>query len=230
MEKASRLPVSRAAALHNLDTSVEGWKEALMRMVPRIFFGFAFVGGLFISANALGQDGYDVRPNTNFAAIRTYTFKETPPMDAEAAKTTTYDSPLMRERTNAAIAAQLEARGIKRDDANPDAYIVTRRTYKTEVYYYPYSWGWGYGYYYSGWGGWAGDVYTELRGTLTVDLVDARNGDLLWRGIETKHVHETSNPEHRDKRVADEVSDVFKHFPTMGAVATTGVVTTTAER
>jgi hypothetical protein len=66
-------------------------------------------------------------------------------------------------------------------------------------------------------------VYAELQGTLTVDMEDAKSGALLWRGIETKRVHETSKPSKRDKRVREEVSDVFKHFPTPGAVATTGV-------
>jgi hypothetical protein len=89
--------------------------------------------------------------------------------------------------------------------------------------------GWGgyYGAYYPGWSGawgWYGGGYTyeELRGTLTVDLEDAATGALLWRGIETKHVHQTSKPAKRDARVSEEVADVFKHFPIPGAVATTG--------
>jgi len=54
-------------------------------------------------------------------------------------------------------------------------------------------------------------------------MEDARSGELLWRGIETKRVHQTSKPAKRDKRVFEEVKDVMKHFPTPGAVATTGV-------
>jgi len=181
-------------------------------------------------AVALAQDSYDYRRDVNFAGIRTFAFKATPPMDPVAAKTTTYDSPLVRERTQAAIAAQLESRGMRRSDENPDVYIVTRRTFEVETTYYgPYGYGWGpyavgYGPYYGGWGGWGGwDSYSWLEGTLTVDMEDARSGQLLWRGIETKHVHQTSKPAKRDKRVFEEVKDVFKHFPTQGAVATTGV-------
>ncbi|HKF67636.1 MAG TPA: DUF4136 domain-containing protein, partial [Vicinamibacterales bacterium] len=144
------------------------------------------------------------------------------------------DSPLQRERTNAAIAAQLEARGMRRVDQNPDVYIVTHRTYKMDYTYWgPYGWGgpyWWGGYYgagyYPGWGGGyygGGYVYEELLGTLTVDVEDARTGALLWRGIETKRVHQSSKPYKRDKRVYDEVADVFKHFPTQAPVATSGV-------
>jgi|SRR5580765_2885544 predicted heme/steroid binding protein len=201
-----------------------------MRQILRIFTGLAIPAACLVSATALAQDSFDVSRHANFSAIRTYAFKYTPPLAPLEEKTTTYDSPIMRERTDAAIAAQLEARGMKRNDEHPDVYIVSRRAYYTETYYYgPYGWGWGpyapagYGPYYgSGWGGWGGDTYAQLRGTLTVDLVDSKSGAVLWRGVEDKHVHQSSKPASRDRRVGEEVADIFKHFPTIGAVATAG--------
>jgi hypothetical protein len=201
-----------------------------MKTIPRVFTGLAISVVGLVSSAALAQDSYDVRRNTNFAAIRTYAFKDTAPMAPYEEKTTTYDSPIQRERTNAAIAAQLDARGLKRDDEHPDVYIITRRSYYTEYTYYGgYGWGPYYGtaygpaYPYSGWVGWDGDVYADLRGVLTVDVVDAKEGALLWRGVENKHVHQSSKPQRRDRRVTEEVADVFKHFPaTIGGVATTG--------
>jgi hypothetical protein len=176
-----------------------------------------------MSSVALAQDSYDVRRNVNFAEIKTFGFKATPPMEPVAEKTTTYDSPLVVERTHAAIAAQLEGRGLRRNDQHPDIYVVTHRTYKME-YYYPYGWGgpyaWG-GMYYGGYN--AGYVTEQLRGTLTVDLEDAKTGALLFRGVETKNVHETSKPSKRDKHVNEQVEDAFKHLPMFGAVATSGV-------
>jgi hypothetical protein len=198
-----------------------------MRTIPRIFTRLALVASCFLSTAALAQDSFDVNRHANFSAIRTYAFKYAPPMAPTEAKTTTYDSPIMQERTYAAIGAQLDARGLKRDDEHPDVYVVARRSYYTETYYYgPYGWGWGpyapgWGYSYYGWGGWP-DMYSQLRGTLTVDLQDAKTGALLWRGVENKHVHQTSKPSSRDSRVNEEVADMFKHFPT-GAVATAGV-------
>jgi Domain of unknown function (DUF4136) len=206
-----------------------------MKTIPRVCISLALSLAPQVTTVALAQDSYDYRRDVNFANIRTFAFKATPPMDPVAAKTTTYDSPLVRDRTNAAIAAQLESRGMKRDDEHPDVYIVTHRTFELEYTYYgPYGYGWGpyagfgYGAYYpgsvgwGGWNGWNGGVYAQLEGTLTVDVEDAKSGALLWRGVETKRVHETSKPEKRDKRVFKEVSDVFKHFPTPGVVATTG--------
>jgi hypothetical protein len=175
-----------------------------MRTIPRLCISLAVSVVALGSVAVLAQDSYDYRRGENFAGIRTFAFKATPPMAPEAYKTTTYDSPLQRERTNAAIAAQLEARGMRRDDQHPDVYIVTHRTYKADYTYY------------------GGYVYEELLGTLTVDVEDAKSGTLLWRGIETGHVHQSSKPEKRDKRVSDEVREVFKHFPVPGAVSTSG--------
>jgi hypothetical protein len=195
-----------------------------MRTIPR-GCGLAVSIALLLSVVVLAQDSYDFRRDVNFAALKTFAFKATPPMEPVAEKTTTYDSPLVRERTNAAIAVQLERRGMKRDDQHPDVYVVTHRTYKMEYTFYgPYAGPYEGGGYYAGWGGFYGGgyVYEELRGTLTVDLEDAATGALLWRGVETKHVHQTSKPYERDKRVNEEVAKVFRHFPTPGAVATTG--------
>jgi Domain of unknown function (DUF4136) len=206
-----------------------------MRTIPRIFIGLAVSLAPLVTTAALAQDSYDYRRDVNFAGIRTFAFKATPPMDPVASKTTTYDSPLVRERTNDAIAAQLESRGLRRVAENPDVYIVSRRSFEMEYSYFgPYGYGWGpyagigygapyYGGGWGGWNGWNGGVYAELQGILTVDMEDARSGELLWRGIETKRVHQTSKPAKRDKRVFEEVKDVFKHFPTPGVVATTGV-------
>jgi uncharacterized protein DUF4136 len=206
-----------------------------MRTFPRIFIGLAVSLAQLVTTAALAQDSYDYRRDANFAGIRTFAFKATPPMDPVASKTTTYDSPLVRERTNATIAAQLESRGMRRNDENPDVYIVSRRSFEMEYSYNgPYGYGWApyaavgyrapyYGGGWAGWNGWNGGVYAELQGTLTVDMEDAKSGALLWRGVETKRVHQTSKPAKRDKRVFEEVSDVFRHFPTPGAVATTGV-------
>jgi hypothetical protein len=204
-----------------------------MRMVPRVVASLAASVFWMVATAGLAQDSFDVNRHANFGAIRTYSFKYAPPMAPVEAKTTTYDSPIMQDRTYAAIGTQLDARGLKRDDEHPDVYIVARRSYYNETYYYgPYGWGWGpyapagYGPYYgynAGWGGGWGDTYTQLRGTLTVDLVDVKTNALLWRGVQDKHVHQSSKPAKRDQRVGEEVADAFKHFPTLGAVATSGV-------
>jgi len=169
---------------------------------------------------------YDVG-HANFGSLKTFAFKNSPVDNSTTSttKTTAYDSPLIAERTQAAIAAQLEARGLRRDDANPDMYVSMRRTYKTDhsIYVPPewglgYGWGWGYGPYYTGWGPWyLGTpwyaINERVMGTLVVDVENAATGQLLWRGLAEKHVHEHSKPEERIERVNEEVDKVFDKFP-----------------
>jgi len=175
----------------------------------------------WLSAPALAQKvTYDIHRGADFSQLRTYSFKVGPPIDSEAYKTTAYDSPIVRQNTNAAVAAQLEARGLRRDDVHPDVYITTHRSFQTE--YYGYGWpGWGYGYGYWGYG--YGSYYMEpiVVGTLTVDVTNADTGELLWRGISERDMHPTSSPEHRLKRINREVTKMFKNYPS-GTVATSG--------
>jgi hypothetical protein len=174
-------------------------------------------------APALAQKvTYDIRQNQDFSLLRTFSIKDTPPADPEASRTTIYDSPIVRQNTNAAVAAQLEARGLRRDDQHPDVYVMTHRTFQTE--YVGYGWpGWGYGYGgYYGYG--YGSYYLEpiTVGTLTVDVVNAETGELIWRGISERDAHPMSSPEHRLKRINKEVSKIFRKYPA-GTVATSGL-------
>jgi len=189
-----------------------------MRCVARIVAIGSAVA--LLSAPALAQKvTYDYHRGADFSEIRTFSIKEGPPIDATAYKTTAYDSPIVRQNTDQAVAWQLEARGLKRDDVHPDVYVTTRRSFQTE--YEAWGWpGWGYGYWgYYGYG----SYYLEpiVVGTLTVDVTSARTGELLWRGISERDMHPTSSPGHRLKRINKEVAKVFKNYPA-GTVATSG--------
>ena len=169
-----------------------------------------------LPAAAAAQTDTDFRLGHNFTGVKTFSFGTAASGD-KARGSTTYDSPLIMERTNAAVAAELERRGLRRDDQDPDIYVTTRRNFQKEtVVYpdyawgvgYPYSWGWPYGYAWSG-----AYAYEIVVGTLTVDLNDAASGNLIWRGTTEKRVHQTSSPERRTRRVNKEVSKVFEDFP-----------------
>jgi hypothetical protein len=173
---------------------------------------------------------YDDYGTKNFSNLKTFGFKAaSPDTDKTTPTGTTYDDPFVTRRTQDAITAQLTARGMTRNDEQPDIYVITRRTFKDEVLYYPYSWDWGYpyGYGWSGAWGWGWGPYSSypveiIRGTLIVDMQDAATGHLLWRGVAQRDLHPMSNPEHRTKRVNREVAKIFKKFPSMDAVGTSG--------
>ncbi len=206
-----------------------------MKTMTRIMIGLAV--SAWLPAAAMGQKvSYDYNRGADFTRLRTYALKDSPTKQTTTEETTTYDNPLMHERINAAVASQLESRGLRRNDEHPDVYVVARQTFETQKNYTAYNYGgwgspygWGWGGYSWGWGGYGWDPgYTDIQvrdivvGTLTIEIEDAATGELLWRGVGEKRVHMHSSPEHRDKRVIRGVAKIFKNFPVAGAVATSG--------
>jgi len=188
-----------------------------MMTMYRVLIGFA-IAALLPAAATAQKVRYDFLPETDFSRFKTYALRDSGSREGQTVTETTtlYDSPLIKQRTYDAIEAQLQARGMTRDDNHPDVVVSAGRSFKTEYasygytpMYYPY-WGWYGGYYPYG-----GSTYTEeiTIGTLTIDLADATNGRLLWRGHSEKTVHETSKPEKRIKRVNKEVAKIFRDFP-----------------
>jgi hypothetical protein len=189
-------------------------------MVPML----ATFMALLLCAMPLAQRApYEIRRGNDLSGLRTFGFKPVEPDRTMREQTTTYDSPIMDERTNRAIAIELESRGLTRDDRNPDVWVVTKRAFRTEQRYYPYpdpwyanGWGWPYGgerYVFEQSS--LGPIYLRevIRGSLSIDLEDAKSGTLLWRGVADKRAHQTSKPSHRVKRVDDEVEKIFEMCP-----------------
>lgn len=208
-----------------------------MGIIPRTLIAVAVCAVL--PAAALAQKvTYDNYGAKDFSRLRTFAFKAAPPDEGTTPTGTTYDDPFVRQRTYDAIAAQLAARGMTRDDEHPDIYVVARRTFKEQTIYYPYSWEWGYpyGWGWAGWsGGWGYGAYGSypveiIKGTLIVDIEDAATGRVLWRGISQREIHPISKPEKRTARVNREVAKTFKNFPPWAARWEPAVITTYRDR
>ena len=203
-----------------------------MNTIHRVLIGVVVAAR--VPAPAVGPDNTNHNRPAAVQGRKKIAFRVTPADDRKTEATTAYDSPLVRERTQAAIAAQLAARGLRLDNDHPDMSVTAHRTFKTEYIVYSNGWGpgygWGYGwgwgpYYTGGWGSRYGNSwYTDeqINGTLIVDVQNAATGELLWRGLAEKRVHEHSSPEHRTKRVNKEVAKMFEKFPGTGPVATSG--------
>ena len=174
-----------------------------------------------LSAPAFAQEvTHQVRRGDDVSELRTFTITETPRANVTASQPWwAYERAIDRQNTGAAVAAQLEARGFRRDDAHPDMYVTTHRTVQTEV--------WGYGW--SGWGdddwghyGYGSDYLdSTVASTLFIDVASADTGELLWRGIGMRHMHITASPKDRLERINREVRKLFKDYPFV-TVATSG--------
>jgi hypothetical protein len=183
----------------------------------RVLLGVVLGGLLPVLATAQSVT-YDFRPTQDFSRLKTYTFKD-------VQKT---DNPFVDERIVAAVAAQLGARGLTRDDTHPDVYVVVHQSFDTKPKYYIYGspWGYGYGWGYPGfygydWNPWytTVEVKDNTVGTLTVDLQDVASDQLVWRGVSVKRVHTMSKPSHVAKRINRRVSKMFEKYPpTKGTV------------
>src|SRR6476620_9485927 len=111
-----------------------------MRLNVGVLVGLALSVTSLASAPALAQrTGSDYRLGQSFSTIKTFAFKPDA-VDPNEPKKTLYDSPFVRERTQAAVAPELGRRGWKRDDKNPDVYVSMYRSFRTETTVYNTGW------------------------------------------------------------------------------------------
>jgi hypothetical protein len=152
---------------------------------------------------------YDYDKTANFASLKTYAHKDG----------TKVGQPLIDERIVAAIDAQLAAKGLTKVEENPDAFVVYHIAFDKQKDISTFSTGYagGYGPYGWGWGGGMGSTTTQVRdiliGTLVIDVADAKQSKLAWRGMGVKEVKTQTNPEKRDKSINDAVKKIFKNYP-----------------
>ena len=120
----------------------------------------------------------------------------------------------------AATARELEARGLTRDDANPDLLVnflgATKETLETRPSAGP-SMYYGRGRYGT-WGGYGMSVGTSTEvvqrteGTLSVDLVDPARNELVWEGAATARITDDMR-ENRNTVLNSAIRDIFAQFP-----------------
>jgi hypothetical protein len=127
-------------------------------------------------------------------------------------------SPLMHSRLKNAIEHQFGSSGITqvKPDQSPDFYITYHTDAKDEVHYNTTNYGYGYG---RGWyrGGALGSstttATTYTKGTLIIDLWDAKTKNLIWRGVSTATVPE--NPEKGAKLIDSTIAKLAKKWQKM---------------
>jgi hypothetical protein len=168
----------------------------------------AIVFTLWLCTAALAQKiNTDWDRQANFSNYHTYMWEPSP----HPAKN------FWNDRIMNAIDQQLQAKGLTKVDSNPDMWVVYSNTIKDQKqvvgtgYNMGPSWGWGY------WGGPTSvtyNTYVTKYGTLVVDIADAKNKQLLWRGDATDTISDNTNKNinNLDKAIAK----LFKNFPPKG--------------
>ena len=129
--------------------------------------------------------------------------------------------PLAHERFVNAVNSQLRTHGLSEVSSNPDIFV----TYNAEesqqmslsTTYMGGGWGSGPGW---GWGGYGsmGSSTTQVReysvGTLVLDMWDAKQKRLVWRGVVSDTI--SDNPQKNASKITKAARELFKDYPPAG--------------
>lgn len=142
------------------------------------------------------QVNVDFDHAASFATFKTYAWTQgTIPAGA---------SPLMVQRVNAAVDAELSAIGLVKVDKDPDVLVAVHGATKEDVSLQ--SWG-----YSPRFGGGQVDVTRILVGTLVVDIIDAKAKKLAFRATASDTV--SDNPQKNEKKIHKAVEKMFEKYP-----------------
>lgn len=112
-------------------------------------------------------------------------------------------NPINDKRVRAALDSQLAVLGYTQAQGGRADFMVSyRATTKTRRSLQ------GFGYGPTRWAGGRIDVNEETEGTLVVDLVDASNNTLIWRGYATG----TLQPKDAEKKIKGAVGKLMKQY------------------
>jgi len=160
----------------------------------------------------------DYDKDANFNAYKTYAFYKTGIDKAQI-------SDLDKKRILNAIDTEMASRGFTKSQ-NPDLLIsiFTKEREQVDVFNnnFALGWGWGWGWgagFYNPWFwrpgfGWGGaNVSTRTEGSLYIDLIDAKNKELVWQGRGAGTLNTTSNIEKKEQRIKAFVTEIMKAYP-----------------
>jgi hypothetical protein len=147
----------------------------------------------------------DFDHQANFSQYKTYSWQEIKPANS-----------LWDARIKSAVDAQLAAKGWTQVASGGDVAVVAIKTSQTQrslqTFYDGFGGGWGWRRF--GGGGFGEATTTEQdykEGTLVIDLYDAKNKQLIWRGSAEDML--SSKAEKNEKNLEKGVAKMFKKFP-----------------
>ncbi|WP_223545811.1 DUF4136 domain-containing protein [Pseudomonas sp. A-B-19] len=170
-----------------------------------------------LSACAANQVNHDFDASRDFAAYRSWTWKE--PALQYRPDDPRIKSDLTEQRIRQAVADQLDQRGLRpaaagaKGDLNVQAYLIVEE--RQQQVTTNYGGGWGYpwhGYY-------GAPMYNETRNvsykvaTIQIDLLDGKDGKLVWRGSDEQILSRTPNPTDRRDAIWQTVSRILANYP-----------------
>jgi Domain of unknown function (DUF4136) len=189
-----------------------------MTMSRKILWIVVALAALLMQGCATGaQVRVDFDPKADFQALRSYAWA---PMTAEERQEKSRNS-LTHERIQSAIDAHLAARGYKKvAEAQADFLVTHSVTVESRTQVQNTQMSVGYGRYGARGGVGVGygipvdtTVYQYKVGTLIIDVIDAKQKRLVWRGSGERTLSEDQTPEKRTEIINTTVNEVLSRFP-----------------
>lgn len=165
------------------------------------------------------QINRDFDANRDFGGYRSWAWKE--PGVQYQPDDPRIKSDLTEQRIRQSVNEQLDQRGLRMATAgtHPDlkvqAWLVVEDRQQLVSTHYGGGWGpWGGGY-----GGWGGPITSETRSvdykvsTLQIDLLDGKDGKLVWRGSTERIVNQDNAPNAREAAIRQTVAKILEQYP-----------------
>ena len=171
------------------------------------------LGTLLLAVCAQAQEvSFNYDDQADFAKYKTFRWEQHP--DSIAI------DELVKKQLAEVFTAELAKKGLtETKNDNADLVITYQIAISQERQITSYNSTYGYG---PGWRGrWygPGGVISETTidtikvGSIDLDIFDAANKQLIWRGVATKTIDEKANPEKRKKNMAKAAEKLLKNFP-----------------
>jgi hypothetical protein len=151
---------------------------------------------------------YDYDREVDFQKYKTYAWTERDIPDDALAR-----NPLVKKRVRLAVDETLRSQGYsltERDQA--DFVVVIHAGVKERMRVQDYG---RYGWYDPWWGPYGGRVEVSYyeEGTLVIDVMDAKEEELVWRGVGTGIVKKYAKPEKMQQDIDEDVTKILSNFP-----------------
>lgn len=144
----------------------------------------------------------DYDKEANFTEYKTFAFYKPGIDKAEI-------SDLDKKRILRAIENTMTKKGFVKSE-KPDLLVnIFTKEHKEVDVYNNYGYGWGWSPWY--WGGNFNTVQTSTQGSLYIDLIDAKNKELIWQGKGSGYL--TERMEKKDERVNQFVTKILDEYP-----------------
>jgi hypothetical protein len=154
---------------------------------------------------------YDWDTDADFNSYFTYTWLPQPTSGGGDVQAAIARNDLIDQRIKRAVESQLDQKGMRKQDENPDLLIAYHTGVQDKVNIT--DWGYRYGDAYWGWGGRQIDVQQYTEGTLVLDLINASGMNLIWRASVSLALEANPSPQRVDQRINEIVAKMLSKYP-----------------